>query len=77
MVLKVFHQLVPVVDELEVEVDLVMVSLMILNLQKVVTAVVEIHSAMDYLEIGQNLSVGVELMMAVQVVVVYQKHAKA
>ena len=65
------------VDELEVVVDLVMVSLMILNLQKVVMVVVEIHSAMDYLEIGLNLTAAVELMMAVQVVGVYQKYAKA
>ena len=69
--------MVPVVDELEVVVDLVMVSLMILNLQKVVMVVVEIHSAMDYLEIGLNLTAAVELMMAVQVVEVYQKYAKA
>ena len=69
--------MVPVVDESEVVVDLLMVSWMILNLQKVVMVVVEIHSAMDYLEIDLNLMVAVELRTAASVVVVYQKHAKA
>ena len=69
--------MVPVVDESEVVVDLLMVSRMILNLQKVVMVVVEIHSAMDYLGIDLSLTVAVELRTAAPVAVAYQKHVKA